>query len=255
MPVFDEHGNEISPDQEHQMQPMDPPPEPPDETDLPEEDSPGPDDATDGKYRIGDKYFDSFEEAHAYATQMQNESTEPNSQFDAYRQGILDAQKATQNPESVTPEPQNEFDEDLYFSNPGEFLKNYAQKIKQETAEEINQNLSMKEQSNQVWNAFTSRHPEFSDFRSETEAFVNQHVQEVQKIIRAKGPEAGYDWVALKMKENSRRLSQLSSPRKTLKNGSGGATPSNPPSSVTPKKSVKKRVSFAEQIRSIKRKG
>jgi len=208
-----------------------------------------------GKYQIGDRFFNTLEEAHAFATSQLSTLEQENLVSNAYRQGIQDAIARGESPQSVTPTApeEDDFNEEEYFSNPKEFLKNYAEKIKTQTAQSIKQELSVKEQSDQIWREFTERHPALADFREDTEQFVGQNLQTVQAIISTKGQGAAYDYIALKMKEKFSRYAQAVRPEKRLPNTSAGATPAAGGSSVTPRPTAKKPLSFAEQLRSIKK--
>lgn len=199
------------------------------------------------KYRIGDVEFDTAEEALAYARTQTDIA-------DAYRQGVSDAVQ-TQNPQaSATPaqtpnEP--EFNEQLYYENPGEFLKQYTSKVEERVISKVTQSQAEREASDRVWAQFTSRHPELADFRNEVEAAAGNHLTELTLINKTKGLPAGFDFVALKVKENFQRYARAVKPARQLpntrqvQNPGGGA-------SVTPKKPKAKPLSMAEQVRSIK---
>lgn len=211
--------------------------------------------ATEGKYQIGDKFFNTLEEAHAYATSQVNTLQTEAQVADAYRQGIRDAISRGEIPESVTQQaPEDDFDEEQYFANPKEFLSNFAKKIQTQTLQTVEQKSATKEQSEQIWREFTDRHPALADFRPETESFVANNAEAVRAIIATKGQAAGYDYVALKLREQFNRYTKALKPARALPNNAGGASPSGARRSVTPTKTEKKPLSFSEQIRSIKKK-
>lgn len=241
---FDENGNDVElPPEEEGAAPDDVAPI--EEDDGAAGDPPAA--ASGKKYRIGDQEFDTQDEALAYA-QRQTEVA------DAYRQGINDAVQ-TQNPApGATPAaaPNTpEFNEQEFYENPGEFLRKYGEKVKNETVQAINQTQAEKEASDAVWKQFTSRHPELADFRNEVEQAAGQHLAELSMINKTKGIPAGFDFVALKVKSNFQRYAQAVKPQRQLPNARqvqnpGGGT------SVTPKKPKPKPLSMAEQVRSIK---
>lgn len=247
--VFDEQGNVVTEETEHE------------ETentgnDAAEDENTGEPEA-EGKYQIGDRFFNTLEEAHAFATsQMSTLQTEAQV-ADAYRQGIRDAisrgEQQDPNAGQQTP-PEEDFDEETYFANPKEFLSNFAKKIKQETIQSFEQKAQTQQQSETIWREFTDRHPALADFRTETESFVSQNADAVRAIIATKGQAAGYDYVALKLREQFNRYTKALKPARELPNGHGGASPSGTGKSVTQKTQTKKPLSFAEQIRSIKKK-
>lgn len=201
------------------------------------------------KYRIGDKEFDTAEEAHAYATSVETESNEN----DAYRRIVKEALLANPPAESVTPDA-DDIDETQLFENPKEFLKKFAEKIETKTVQRLDQTQAQKTQSDAIWREFSDRHPALADFRNEAEMITGQNLALVQKLVKTKGQAAAYDFIALKMREDFSRKANALKPSKQLSNKSAATTPSGTkPAGVTPKPKEKKPLSFAEQIRSIKK--
>ena len=246
--VFDERGGDLEPGAEHEMQAV---PEPEAE---PEAESEAPA-AEEGKYRIGDKVFQTLEEAHAYATSQVQQANEA----DAYRQIVQEALIQTPQPENVTQpqEPEIAIDEEKLWADPKAFLADFARKVSASTAQKINQSLdhqaALRAQGEQIWGEFTSRHPDLADFRGEAEEFTAQNKEMLQKLTRTKGRQATYDYIAMNLKAKFARYASAVKPRRELPNGSGGPSPSQRAPSVTPPKPAKKPLSFTEQIRSIKR--
>lgn len=209
------------------------------------------------KYRIGDKEFDTAEEAHAYATSQISTLETERQLADAYRQGIQDASGAPNPAASATPAaPSSEpaFDEQLYYADPAAFLKQYGQQITQQVTQQISQQLSVKEQSDKIWSEFVSRHPELADFREEVEQTAGKHLTELKVVNATKGNAAGYDFVALKVKSNFARYANATRPQRQLPNTRQAAAPAGQ-SGVTLPKAKQKPLSMAEQVRSIKPKG
>lgn len=204
-----------------------------------------------GKYRIGEQTFKTLAEAHAYATAQVQQTNE----VDAYRQVISEALRTPGSAIPVTPVAEAPaIDEEKLWSNPSEFLKNFAHQIKSQTLQEVNQQTSSREAGDAIWREFVDRHPNLSDFRQETEAFATNNQPEIQALIKAKGRKAGYDYIALRLREQFARYADATKPQRQLPNVGTGTSPSQRGTSVTPPKATKKPLSFAEQIRSIKRK-
>lgn len=202
------------------------------------------------KFRIGDREFSTETEALAFA-QSQIEVD------NAYQQGVRDAASQFQPAGGgVTPSPAvaSTVDnvEELY-TNPQEFLKKYATKIKSETIGEFNQTQSLKQQSDSIWREFTDRHPALADFRQEVEGFVQMHNPEVRALIQTKGRTASYDFIATKLRSRFEAYAGALKPKRELPNGGAGASPTQKGASVTPKPQEKKPLSFAEQVRSIRK--
>lgn len=209
--------------------------------------------AEQGKYRIGDKYFKTIEEAHAYAT---TEEASGGNALDAYRQGIQDAARVMHPQQNVTqpnatPEPEQIDDE--FYANPKEFLNKFAAKIKNETVQSLGQQQEMRDQSDRVWREFTDLHPDLADFRSEVDQFALSNKDTLIGITASKGRKAGLDFIAVKMRAQFARYAEAAKPKKALPNGGSSTTPTTRGTNVTQKKTVNKPLSFSEQIRSIKK--
>jgi hypothetical protein len=201
------------------------------------------------KIRIGDQEFASQEAALDYAQRLQAET-------DAYQRGVNEAMQF-QRPQGtgVTPQeapPIVENVEELY-TNPQEFLKKYATKIKTELTGELSQRESMKAQSDQIWREFTDRHPSLADFRTEVENFVAAENGQVRAMIQAKGRPASYDFIATKLKSRFEAYASALKPKRELPNTGGGPSPTQKTGSVTPKETPKKVSTMAEQMRSMRK--
>ena len=243
--VFDENGNDVEETEVEETE-GDPAAEVVDENPAEEGGE-----AAAAKYRIGNKEFATFEEAEKYATSQINALETEVQVTDAYRQGIRDA-ITQQNPaQSVTPPaaaPEEEVDVQL-FSNPKEFLANFAKKIKQETREEIDTAAAQAAQAKRIWAEFSNRHPDLADFQPEVELLAQQNMEALRAVNATKGNEAGYDFIAMKMRTRLQQYKAAGKPQTQLKNGGGGATPPGTGTGVTPKTPAKKPLSFSEQIR------
>lgn len=247
--VFDERGNDIDPALEHEIQPVgeEPPPALEDESDA--EASAG---EAASKYRIGDQEFDTIEAAHAYATAQVNTSATATEAVDAYRRGMVDAH-ALQNPgQNVTP-AKPAFDSEKFYAKPEEFLEEFATRVRTETLQTLEQSQNQQAVAEQVWNNFSSRHPDLADFREEVDLLANAHMKELQKIVQVKGQAAGLDYLALRVKERFSKYADSMRPRRALSNGRAPAAPAGT-QNVTPKPAAKKSLSMKEQLASIRAK-
>lgn len=204
-----------------------------------------------GKYRIGDKTFATQAEALAYAEAQ----IQPNAEIDAYRQVLREAVSAVPRHETVMPPPQPEFNAEELYTDPEKFLKRFETKIKSETLEQVNQVQATKEQDERVWREFTDRHPELADFRSEITATATQNATEVQAVMRTKGPNAAYDYVATKYKAAVERQAAALRPKRALPNTNSAPVAGSRVEKVMPQAAAKKPLSFADQLRSIRKRG
>lgn len=199
------------------------------------------------KFRIGDQEFTTQDEALAYA-QRQVEID------DAYRRGVTEAAALIPNAQpGVTPAPVPEENVEELYTNPQEFLKKYATKIKSEVLTEAQSRENMRAQSDSIWREFTDRHPALAEFRSEIEQFVNTHQGEVRAIIASRGRPASYDFIATKLRSRFESYANALKPKRELPNGGGGPTPSPKSAGVTPKPGEKKILSMADVVRSLKK--
>lgn len=207
--------------------------------------------APQGKYRIGERTFDKLEEAHAYASTHIEALETQTAIADAYRQGSLDARGGNGAAANVTPEPvpEDDINEEEFYANPKEFLKKFATDIKAKAVQTMDQQLSVKQQEEQIWSEFTQRHPDLADFRAEVEQFAGQNKTALSGISQTKGRGAGFDFVALKLREQFSKYAQAAKPKRVLSNGGAGVSPTSKGASVTPKPGEKKPLSFAEQIK------
>lgn len=209
-----------------------------------------------GKYRIGERLFETQEAALDYA-QSQVSALETEQQIaNAYSQGLRDAQPVPGvQPHSVTPlpPPPPELNTEELYTNPQQFLDKFANKIKNETRAESDHRQLMRDQSEQIWSEFTNRHPMLADFRTEVENFTSANQQEVRAIIATKGRPAGYDYVATKLKSRFETYSNAIKPTRELPNTVAPTPAPSRADGVTPPAVPKKGLSFADQIRSIRK--
>lgn len=208
-----------------------------------------------GKYRIGDRYFETQEAALEYA-QSQTVALETEAQVaDAYRQGVKDALvRAQQSGQNVTPEKvAPKFNVEELYTSPDQFLAKYASQIKEETRAEIDSREAQRAQDSAIWNEFSGRHPMLADFRREVDEFVGTNQDVVRGIASTKGKEAAYDYVATKVRARFEAYASAVKPKRELPNGGTVAAPATKTTNVTQKGGTEKVLSFAEQVRSLRK--
>lgn len=203
-------------------------------------------------YRIGEKTFTNQDEALAYAQTLEAERQV----LDAYQQGLRDSASAAvpgaQNVTQPAPAAPELNTEELY-TNPQEFLRKYGNQIKSEAQAAIDAKLAQQAADEQIWREFTDRHPMLADFRSEVENFVAQNQADVMALVRTKGRPAALDHVAVQMKSRFARYADAVKTKRELPNTGSAAPQAARAGGVTPKPSAEKPLSFAEQIRSMKK--
>lgn len=201
------------------------------------------------KYRIGDREFATQDEALAFAQAQVAESQVT----DAYRQGMRDALHRTDQPAENVTISTPALNPDELYTDPQAFLDKFATKIKTETRAELDQKEAIRTESDNIWREFTERHPMLADFRHEVENFTSQNLQEVRALIALKGRSAGYDYVATKLKSRFESYANAVKPKRELPNSGAGTTPAAKGATVTKKAPEKKPLSFAEQIRTLRK--
>lgn len=252
--TFDGAGNEVDESLAHEMEDIEAPAgDEPSEADPIDEDIDAADEPPQGKYKIGDKFFATQEEAYAYA---QAKIEEDDRIANAYRQGTQDILQTFPHAQSVTPPvapPEDDFNEEEYYADPKGFLKKHGERVANDVINTIHRQQSVKEASDTIWREFTEKHPELADYRADVEAYVEQNTTAIQGVFAAKGKDAGYNHLAVQMKAKFARYAAALKPSRALPNNRTSQPAANA-SGVTPKKPAAKPLSFSEQIRSIKKK-
>lgn len=202
------------------------------------------------KIRIGDREFDTQQEALEYAEGLVAQPSE----VDAYRQLLRETiASSTTAPKSNVAEPELDDTAELY-TNPAEYLRRRDERIKQEVLGTITQSQAQRESDERIWMQFKDRHPDLSEWRGEVTSLAEKHAVEVQNLIKTKGQAAAFDYVATKFKAYASRVSEAIKPARELrKTGSGGAAGSSAGQNVTPKESPKKPATMADQIRNMRK--
>jgi len=180
---------------------------------------------------------------------------------DAYRSGISDSQVFTQGQlPQVTPAKQEDEDpnfEERFYANPKEVLKELTAKAKREAFEELQRVTSARDIEREVWDKFTSAHPDLADFKEDVETIANhnQHKEIIQALVRTKGQEAAMNYVAQKTRAKFQAYAEATKQKTVLPRGAGpGTTPTGSDKKVTLPKKEEKPMSMKDQLRQLKNK-
>lgn len=207
-----------------------------------------------GKYRIGDKEFNTAEEAYAFATSQVSTLQTEIQVRDAYQQGMQDAAQVQNPQQGVTPATEAgapAFDSQKYYENPEEFLQQYAKQVEDRVLNKIQSQTVAQTQAQRVWTEFSSRHPDLADFAPDVDSVAAENMAQLKIVNATKGPAAGYDFIAMKVREKFQRHAQALKPGRQLSN-TRQAQPQGGTVGVTPPKQPKKPKTFSEQIRSMR---
>ena len=179
---------------------------------------------------------------------------------DAYRSGISDSQVFTQGQfPQVTPKIEDEDPnfEERFYANPKEVLKELTAKAKREAFEELQRVTSARDIEREVWDKFTSAHPDLADFKEDVETIANhsQHKEIIQALVRTKGQEAAMNYVAQKTRAKFQAYAEAMKQKTVLPRGAGpGTTPTGSEKKVTLPKKEEKPMSMKDQLRQLKNK-
>lgn len=178
--------------------------------------------------QIGDKTFASQEEAFAYAQDLHSKGETEKLLHDAYRQGIQDAKLADPFAPGVTQEAAPEEEEDFdqkFFENPKEYLKSMAEKIRQETKNELKQETAQAEADRQLWNEFYGKHPDLAGFDEDCQAVLAREAAMIETLVKTQGKEKAMDYLARKTRAKFQTWAERQRPQKELSSEGAAPTP------------------------------
>lgn len=179
--------------------------------------------------QIGDRTFASQEEAFAYAQDLHSKGETEKLLHDAYRQGIQDAKLADNPAPGVTQEAAPEEEEDFeqkFFENPKEYLKSMAEKIRQETKQELRNETAQEEADRALWNEFYSKHPDLAGFDEDCQAVLARESAMIETLVKTQGKEKAMDYLARKTRAKFQTWAERQRPQKELNSAGGGPSPS-----------------------------
>lgn len=228
-------------------------PEPLEETVTPEN---PPTEPTRTKYRIGDREFETADEALTFARSQVSTMETEQQVAAAYRQGIQDAVSHPVSGQNVTPPAavQPPIRDEEFYANPTAAIQKYGQQIRAETEAAVSQRIQQQMAAGQAWLDFSARHPDLADFRGEVESYTNANFQDLKAISATKGPQAAYDYIATKLKSQFQKYGDAMKPKKSLPNVGTQTPPASQGTRVTPNPEGRKALTFTDQMRSLRKK-
>lgn len=207
--------------------------------------------AADEGIELDGQKFKTQKEALAYAQanimklQMEREIA------DAYRQGIADAAGPL---ESVTPQaaaPAEDNFEEEFYRDPKATLEKVRLQAIEEAETRILTKQQMQNAEEKLWSDFQNAHPDLADFREDVVHYANVHKDVVQALVRTKGQQAAFDYVAQKTRAKFQAYVEKMKPATALPATKPAVTPTGQ-KSVTPPKAPTKPLSFMEEVRQNK---
>jgi len=154
----------------------------------------------------------------------------------------------------TAPMPQPEVDLDKFYENPTEFLKNYADRIKDSLKGELSAQHTAAQRDAEVWNTFTAKHPDLADFRQDVDSVAMAHKDTVALLAR-RDPAKAMDFVATKVREKFHKYIEATMPNRVLPNAKMGPSSSGNHSATNQQRVPvpDKAVDFVTQLRNMKK--
>ena len=205
---------------------------------------------------IDGQKFKSEREALDWAIKNKDKLERDKLVAEAYSSGLQESayRGMSHTPTPAAPPEEDNFEEKFY-ANPKQALAERDAKLAKKIKDELNADMSAKDLDRQIWDEFSSAHPDLADFRTDVEqiAASPEHVAIVKALAQTKGSTAAYDYVAQKTRAKFQSYIERSKSVSVLPRGTAaGPTPTGAPKSVTPPKKVQKPLSMRDQLRQHK---
>lgn len=206
--------------------------------------------------KIGDKVFKSQGEAFAYAQQELGKKEREIEIADAYRAGVADAAGQPQYAQPLLQQPQTPPDdpewEQKFYSDPKKTLKEYGERIREEVKQEMRHEYRTVTEEDRLWSQFYGRHPDLVGFEEDARLTVDKFKDDLAAITRAKGKEAGFDFLAQKTRAKFQAYAAAQKPQRELSNGKAGPSPGTQ-TSVTLQQKKEAPLDFISQVRNLRK--
>lgn len=190
--------------------------------------------------RIGGQTFKSQREAFDYAERLEREKE----LTDAHAAGIREALEATRAPVQPQPEPEDNFDEKFY-ANPKEALKEVQTRARDEAVAIVRAEA----QRERLWDQFLNEYPDVR--RKDAERILNENWETIGKMTDV--PKA-MRVIATKVRTEYEEIVALSKPKTVLAAKKQTVSASGAqPKGVTPQKKEDTPLSFAEEVRRLRK--
>lgn len=190
--------------------------------------------------RIAGKTFKNQKEAFEWAEKQEQERL----LAEAHSQGVREALAAQQ---AQTAIPQKEEEDDFevrFYSNPKETLREIQTKARDEAVELIRRETAKEK----AWNEFLSEYPDIR--RRDAEMILDAHANTIGILPWNEGRKA----LAQAVYKEYDEITNLRKPKTEMMNKKPALSPSGgAPKSVTPRGQDEKPLSFAEQLRNMRK--
>lgn len=194
--------------------------------------------------------FSSQAEATSYFEKLEDERNEMERariEAEAYAQGIRDAQSRLPQNAPVAP-PEENFEEQFYADPKGTL-----QKIEERATQRALQATQAETARERAWSSFAAEFPDLADSRAEVERILreNPYLMDIKDEAKAKKE------LAMKTRSYFQSIAERFAPTRELtqKKGQAVSAGSSMNTSVTPKQSDERPLTFVEQLRKNRMRG
>lgn len=226
---------------------------PPDPEAVPEEpEDPG--------IQIGDQTFKTEAAALAFAREQLRDSEVERARADAYRQGIIEAQRNVTFQPNVTQapaKPDKTALEQEFYSDPIAAMERVRAQAIAEAEQKILGRVGQQNEEQRLWSKFSDANPDLADFKKDVELIGDEYKEIIVTLHKTKGEDEAMKFIAQKTRAKFQQYADKAKPSRELPKA-GGASPSGSGAGgkVTPARDGKnppKPTSFIEQIQENKR--
>jgi hypothetical protein len=191
--------------------------------------------------RIGDREFKSQAEALKYAGELEEEKL----RLELYNQGVRDALQSNQPAAPAAPVEEEDFDSKFY-TDPKSALK----KVKEDAKSELRAELQAEKTREKMWDTFLTANPDID--RPDAERILRDNWETIGKMTDV---DKAMKALATKTRSEYQRMAEKFKPRTELpaKRGQAVSTGSSAMSGVTPLPKEEKVLTFAEEMKRMRR--
>lgn len=196
---------------------------------------------TPDKIKIGDRTFDTQEDAFSYARELENEKLTAQ----AFREGVeLAERRGNPNPAPATAVPEEDFDQQFY-ADPKKYLQTAREQIRQEIKQEVFGELDRKRKHEETWETFYKENPDLSNARKLVGTILSENWEQWKHLKT----EVGMKKLAESARTEKRAMLEDMLPKTDLPNRRVTASPGSGSAPVTRKINEDRPLSFTEQIK------
>ena len=191
----------------------------------------GADDGT--EIRIGDRVFkgvNAEKEAREYAVSENQRIKSEKEIAEAYAAGLERGVQPGQQPPATAAKTSEQIAkekkdwEERFYADPAAALEEEKQKLAVEIEQRLTAKRANEDADAKLWQEFYKKNPDLVGFEDDANLVVTRHMDELRAITKTKGKDAGFDFIAQKMKAKFQSYVEAQKSRRDLPNNGGGAS-------------------------------